>query len=806
MKLSLLWLKDYVDFDWSADELADKLTVAGIEVEGIEIRGTNFDHVVVAEILESNKHPNADKLSVCKVTTDGTTTRQIVCGAKNYAVGDRVPLALPGAVLPGGFAIKESKLRGELSQGMMCSAKELGLAEDAEGLLILPKDTPMGTPISEVFPTDTIFEIEVTPNRPDLLSHFGVARELLALGARNLRSPEINVVESAEPVGNHLKIENSVQIDCPLYIGRVAHGAKVGPSPEWMRRRLEAIGVRPINNIVDITNFVLHELGQPLHAFDAAKLKGGVVKIRHARPGEKIKALDGKDYELDENTLVIADQESPTAIAGVMGGELTGVDSSTTQIVLESALFAPAKIRRTSRHLGLGSDSSYRFERGVDSEGVDLASRRAAALLAQIAGATVLNGRIELRSETLVPARSIPLRLSRVRKLLGVDVAPEKVEGILRTLHLTVSEGTAPETWTVTVPSFRRDLLGEIDLIEEISRIHGLDDIPGRVSATVPDVSLADRATARLDKLRSLLNGAGLSEILTHKLVDEKIEALNHAAGGLAAVKLLNPLSVDQDTLRSSLIGNLLQTLQFNVSRQNHSLALFETGKVFLEFEDKLHERLHLSLGLCGMKSAKSWDHPEETFSFYDLKGVVELLGAEFGLSPLEFRKLHLSASQQRVFELAAEIHGPHKSRLGFLGIPSYETRKSHGLPDATFVAELDLSAFIAPANESRPQATPPPRFPASTRDTALVVDRGVTHAQIARAFQKNAPDLLEKIELFDIFMDDSGSKLPADKKSMAYSLTYRSLDKTLNDQEINQAHDTLRKKVAGEVGAGFRE
>ncbi|MDZ4742038.1 MAG: phenylalanine--tRNA ligase subunit beta [Verrucomicrobiota bacterium] len=804
MKISVQWLKDYVDFDWSADELADKLTVAGIEVEGIEVRGANFDHVVVAEILESNKHPNADKLSVCKVTTDGTTTKQIVCGAKNYRVGDRIPLAQPGAILPGGFAIKESKLRGELSQGMMCSAKELGLAADADGLLILPKDTPLGIPISEVFPTDTIFEVEITPNRPDLLSHFGLARELVALGARNLRPPEINFVESEEPVDGFLKIENSVQIDCPLYIGRVAQGAKVAPSPEWMRRRLEAIGVRSINNVVDITNFVLHELGQPLHAFDGQKLKGGKIIIRHARKGEKILALDGKEYALEDGMTVIADETDPTAIAGVMGGEKTGVDDSTSHIVLESAIFSPSKVRRTSRHLTLGSDSSYRFERGIDPEGVDFASRRATSLLAQIAGAKIFRGKIELRSTTLVPARQIELRASRVRKLLGCEIPSEKIQSILRTLHLCVAEGAAPETWAVTVPSFRRDLIKEIDLIEEISRILGLDDIPSILRATVPTISMADKAAGQVNKLRRSLNGVGLSEILTHKLIDEKLESVNHAACGLNSIKLLNPLSADQNTLRSSLIGNLLQTLALNRAHQNHSLALFEAGKVFLEFEDKLHERLHLSLGLCGIKHAKSWMAAEESYTFFDLKAVVEAIGTAFGLGTLEFRKLSLTNSQEKVFELVAETYA-HKKRLGFISILSYDIRKSFGLPEATFVGELDLTHLLIPS-EQRPQVTAPAKFPASTRDVALLVPQTITNQQIIHAFQKHAPNLLERIELFDIFTDNTGQKLPADKKSMAYSLTYRSLDKTLTDQEINQAHDQLRNKAAADVGATFRE
>lgn len=805
MKISLNWLKDYIDFTWSPDELSEKLTLAGIEVEGIETRGADFDHVVVAQILESTKHPNADKLSICKVTTDGTTTKQIVCGAKNYKVGDLVVLALPGAVLPGGFVIKESKLRGELSQGMMCSAKELGLAADADGLLILPPETPLGIPLREVFASDTIFELEITPNRPDLLSHFGVARELLALGAENLRAPEVNFVESTEPVDGFLKIENSVQIDCPLYIGRVAHGAKVAPSPGWIRERLESIGVRPINNVVDITNFVLHELGQPLHAFDADKIKGGKIGIRHAQQGEKILALDGKDYALDADMLVITDDENPTAIAGIMGGQSTGVDDSTTRIILESAIFSPAKVRRASRKLTLGSDSSYRFERGVDPESVDLASRRAISLLAQITGAQIARGKIELRSSVMIPARTIELRAARVRKVLGAEIADEKIASILRTLHLTIREGTVPGTFQVTVPSFRSDLVKEVDLIEEISRITGLDDIPSVLKTTAPTHSLPDEANAHLHKLRTRLQGLGLQEIMTHKLIDERVEKVNHAACGLDAIGLLNPLSSDQNTLRSSLVGNMLATLQLNVARKNDSLALYEAGKVFLEYEGKLHERLHLSLGLCGTRLEKAWDQPhQEAYHFFDLKGVIESISGAFELGPLESRKMHLSHEQQGIFDLVAEIYTHHK-RLGFIAIVSHQTRKTFDLPESTFIGELDLSQLLL-IEQPAQRVKPLPKFPAVTRDMALVVDQCVTHAQIVHAIDKNATNLLEKTELFDIFTDSTGQKLPADKKSMAYSLTYRSLDKTLTDQEINQAHDILRKKVAEIVGGSFRE
>ena len=521
MKISLHWLREYVDYDGTPDELAQLLTMAGVEVEGIETRGANIDKVVVAQVLSREQHPNADRLSVCRVE-DGTHAdppRQIVCGATNFKVGDKVPLALPGAVLPGDVTIQVGKLRGVESEGMLCSARELRLAEDSAGLLILPESAPVGAPIGDLFPTDTIFDLEITPNRPDLLSHVGLAREVAALTGKALRNP----VDSIEtPVGGdpaaHLPVlvAANARDACPYYSARLLDGIKVGPSPDWLRSRLEAVGARSINNVVDVTNFVMLELGQPLHAFDAAHIGDAGLGVRLANAGEELLALDGRTYKLQPHHLVIARMDGQAeGLAGIMGGEESGVTARTTSLVLESAFFAPAGIRRTARELGLSSDASYRFERGVNPAGVMAASRRAEDLLLEIGGGTsrgvaqthLLPGQMD----ELTP--EVSLRLERVRQVLGTEIDGARVEEILAGFGLEkIDEDASDETTTWRIPAHRTDLRREIDLVEEVARVYGLEEVPSRSQATFAPASSVDAEYDFLMELRRTLVGLGFAE------------------------------------------------------------------------------------------------------------------------------------------------------------------------------------------------------------------------------------------------------------------------------------------------------
>ncbi len=790
MKLSLKWLRESVDFDGTPAQLSDLLTFAGVEVEDIQTRGVDIAGIVVAQILESKQHPNADRLSVCQVDDgSGQGPRQIVCGAKNYRVGDKVPLALPGAVLPGDFKIKEGKLRGELSAGMMCSGKELGLGEDHSGLLILPADSRIGAPIRELFPAETVLEIEVTPNRPDLLSHVGVAREISALTGKPLKRLPLEPTDAEGDPGVTVEIEAGAREGCPFYTATRVDGVVVGPSPAWLREHLESVGLRPINNIVDIANFVMMELGQPLHAFDLAKLGGGGIRVRLAQAGESLHALDGKHYKLQPHQLVIGDAAGVgSALGGVMGGEESGVTAATTSIVLEAAWFQPSLIRRTSRETGLSSDSSYRYERGVDPAAVESGARRALALIREIAGGSL---RPMVRSGDLAALsapRGIPFRHARLESVLGVPVAPARVDQILTALGLAKQV----EGWSA--PSFRRDLEREIDLIEEITRVVGLDAVPGRAQGRIAPGSASDRAYDAQQDLRRRLAALGFHEARTLSLVSAK-----DAAAGADAPFLKNPMSEDQVALRPSLLPGLLACAARNARAGRADLRLFELGRVFSTATPAgTSEPMHLALVVTGAVTERSWREgaPRAT-DLYDLRAVLEAL-VPVG-APLE-----LERAEPADLALAVEISRAGR-KLGLAGMLRPAAAEALDLRGAVLVAMLDADVLLSFAAGER-RFTPLPRFPAVTRDLAIVVDQSIGHAAISGAMRASKEPLLTGVTPFDVFTDASGVKVPADKKSVAYSLTYRSEDRTLTTEEVNVAHARVKKALGEVVAVQFRE
>ena len=807
MKISLNWLREFVELPPTTGALCELLTMAGVEVEGVETRGAAFDKVVVAQVLESAQHPNADRLSVCKVDDGSGEPKQIVCGAKNYKVGDKVPLAQAGAVLPGDFKIKVGKLRGVESQGMMCSAKELQLANDAEGLLILPADTRIGTPIGDLFPPDTILDLEITPNRPDLLSYFGLAREVAALTGKKLATEHTEDTEKENNLGDLRDLGGSieVQIDagelCPFYSARKISKIKVGPSPDWLRAKLEASGLRAINNVVDITNLVLLETGQPLHAFDADKLRGGI-RARLARDGEEFLALDGKSYKLDASDLVIADAERATAIAGVMGGEETGVTESTRNVVLESAYFLPGAIRRTGRRLGLGSDSSYRFERGVDPETVIPASRRATELILKLAGGEAAPG---VATAGALPdfRRNVPLRIGRVGALLGVQLPPVKIDSILTSLGLE----QRGESWSV--PSFRQDLTREVDLIEEIARVVGIDNIPSRIAGTFAPVSDTDRAHDRNMALRRQLAAIGFYETRTLTLVGE-----NAAPASADVLRVKNPLTADQIVMRPSLIPGLIQTLTNNVRGGTKSVRLFEIGRVFraanvggasaprTEAETAalrplplFEEQSHLGLLVTGATATASWRETKPRDNdFFDIKGVIEALG----VGTVEFRPL-----QHATLALGAEVF-LGDTQIGCVGQLPPAVARELDVTAPVLVAEIHLSKLDAASVKRVYREIE--KFPAVTLDVAMIVPLAASHAQVSAVLKKANEPLLADVALFDVFTDASGQKIAADKKSLAYSLTYRAPERTLTLNEANAAHARLKERLKSEMGAAIRE
>jgi phenylalanyl-tRNA synthetase beta chain len=768
MKFSLRWLGQYIDLEVPVSEMLDKLTLSGTEVESVLVTGVESPHVVVAQILSSAPHPNADRLRVCQVN-DGTGTRQIVCGAKNYHDGDKVPLALPGAKLPGGLTIKESKLRGELSQGMLCSAKELALAEDAEGLLILPADAPVGRVFSDYMPGDTIFEVEITSNRSDLLSYRGMAREIAATDAGKLNAPPSTTVHFP-PTESAWSVQLRDPDLGPYYTGTHLAQVKVGPSPQWLQDAIVSTGHRPINNVVDITNHVLFETGQPLHAFDAAKLNGREIEVRRARTGEKLEALDDKTYELAANDLVIADGQGPVALAGVMGGKPTGVSETTVEIVLEAAWFLPGAVRRTSRRLGLMSDSSYRYERRVDAGGLLVARNRALALLQELTGAVIVS-QPAIAGAPPVAREPITMRAQKISRLLGIEIPAATVHSQLTSLGcVEISGDDSATVWQP--PTFRDDLAREVDLIEELARLHGLAGIPSRLVTGLQPESEADRAHQRVARLRHFLADRGWDECLTDALVERRF------AVEPDAIALANPLSEVHTHLRPALRAPLLEVAAKNLAKGVAQLRLFEVGPVYRKEGAETREPLHLGLLVAGVAESANWDRAERPADYFDLSGVADVLRERLGFA--------------------------ESDRLDIAKISDAEA-KAHGIKVPVFYAEFSLEAWLQRSPQPE-RYQPVTAFPPVRRDLAVVVPSALPQARVEELIHAAKAPHLETVQLFDLFRDKKGEKIGADQKSLAYALTYRAPDRTLVEREVNEAHELVRKKLVAELGCTFRD
>jgi phenylalanyl-tRNA synthetase beta chain len=806
MQVSLSWLSAHIDLSHlSIPQLSDLLTFAGIEVEGIEQKGVNTDLIVVGQVAESIQHPDAEKLSVCQVDVGQGTLRQIVCGAKNFKVGDKVPVALPGAELPGGFQIKEGKLRGIASLGMMCSGRELGLSDDHAGLLILdPNAANVGTPFRELVEPDVLLDLEITPNRPDLLSHLGLARELAALTGLPLKGEAHHAVTDLK---TRAATVDEIRLDapeaCPLYIARIIRGVKVAASPEWLQKRLHSIGLRPINNLVDITNYILMEMGQPLHAFDLAKLNGGIV-VRHAAEGETLVALDGQTCALQPDDLVIADKDKPLAIAGVMGGLDSGVTETTTDVLLEVAYFQPSGIRRTSRRLSLHTDSAYRFERGADPHQALGAADAATRLILAIAGGKTEDHAVVAGAAPALVSE-VELDETRARQLLGIpSFTADEGHGILEKLGLlkvTASTSDAPvgalakvrpsETSRWQIPSYRLDLQRPVDLIEELARVLGLDRVPSRFRAAFAATDTADRAYDHLMALRHAMANRGFHEAQTLRLISQAqlSDALGASAPkGLdsAAVPVKNPLSEDHTHLRPSIVPGLIATAALNLRQGAAQLRFFEAGRVFLALpKNNTREEERLAILLSGPVAPSSWHAREpQAADFYDLLGLIQnLVGPGVAIEPK-------AIDDTPGFLLTSELRQGNRN-LGWIAQLHPARARAIDARHPVYVAEL-LPSALRQLQSGPAKFEDLPRFPAISRDIALECPQDLSHAQILAALQKAKPALLTNIDLFDQFRDPSGQKLASDRKSLAYTLTYRAPDRTLETAEVDTAHQSL--------------
>lgn len=801
MKVTLNWLREFVTIELSLDRLTDRLAMAGLEVDGIHEQGAA--PITVAQIVQISPHPQSDHLTICQVTTGGEPL-PVVCGASNMQVGDKVALAPEGTTLPEGQQVERVEIRGQLSCGMLCSERELGLSDDHSGILIVVKDAPLGEALYAMLGLrDTILDIAITPNRGDCLGVLGLAREISALTGVSLHAERPRVRERGVAIASHACVSITDADLCPRYAARVLTGVTLAPSPAWMKWRLEAAGVRALNNIVDVTNYVMLERGQPLHAFDLPSLAGQEIIVRRARDMATMVTLDGKERMLAPEDLLICDRDRAVAIAGVMGGANSEVRPQTTAVLLESAYFLPETVRRTARRLGLRSEASYRFERGVDPLGTVLALDRAASLLHQLANGQVSRGVIDVFPHPLPPT-VIPLRARRVNNFLGITVEASEVEQRMRTLGAKVKRGR-DGTWQVTPPSYRADLSQEADLIEEVARLRGYETIPASLPRTEVREKIHDAEGEWSQRVRHCLAAQGLHEMLNLSFTSTQLNTLIPGlVPGAVAIPLVNPLSTEGKEMRLSVLGGLLRALQHNVRQGETGITAFELGKTFFLEKGQTHiqqrqERLVIAGVLHGTWPKGGLGQPGKAVDFADLKGIVEAVSQELRCGEqLRWERatdslfLHPGKAariiiEQRAVGVAGALHPDHCSALDIAETP--------------WVFELD---FVTLLHYARPVThyQSLPRFPIVVRDVAIVADKELPVQSVIDAVRALAHPLIVDMQLFDRYQ---GNQIPSDKQSLAYSISYRMVDRTLTTAEVSEAHAEVIEHLVQMLGVEMR-
>ncbi len=798
MKVSYNWLRELVEISLGPEELAERLTLSGAEVERVERIVPAFSGVVVGKIAAVEDDPEKPGWKWCRVNVGGRTVTAL-CGAPNAAAGLVTAAAPPGAVLPGG-KVEARKMGSRVSEAVLCSELELGLGEDESGVVELPGELSPGRPLEEALEiADAVLEIDVTPNRPDLLSVRGVARDVAALTGTGLIERPAEPLETGPPVGDEARVEIEDYGLCPRYCARLIRGVRVGPSPLEVRRRLRLGGIKPVNNVVDATNYLLLELGHPLHAFDHRALEGGGVIARPAREGESIVTIDGVERALSAGMLVIADREKPVAVAGVMGGLHSEIGELTDTVLLESAAFNPVSIRRTGRALGMSSEASRRFERGIDPTLPPAALDRTAALIVNLAGGEVAEGLIDRKQADSSP-RTVVLRPERAGKLLGYPVSPDLAADTLGRLGLEL-KNRDQENREFSIPPWRPDLTREVDLIEEIARLAGFDRIPARLPSAgllsprdPPERTVPESA-------REILIGLGLDEVITYSFMDPKsLDRLGLAPADpiRRAGRISNPVNKEQCLLRTTLIPGLLEVLSGNYNRRVMPVNIFEWGVVFsLNGSGALEERPLLSLLLSGPSTEPDWRRPDPVLDFFSLKGVVELLAERLGLDQPAFSPL-----EHPVFQpgQCGRIEAGGK-RLGTAGKVSGPLLEAYSISVPVFLAELEAGPFLAAAGEGA-RYRKLDQYPAVRRDMALVTEESLPYRAVAEAIERHRPELLEGYEIFDLYR---GSQVPEGKKSFAFRLNYRSRCDTLCEATVNQTHREFQEALTRELGCSFR-
>ncbi|MGQ9688871.1 MAG: phenylalanine--tRNA ligase subunit beta, partial [Desulfobaccales bacterium] len=794
MRLPLNWLREFVDVPLDPEQLADRLTLVGFEVEGLEHITPDFSGVVVGRAVRVNPHPNADRLTVVEVE-DGRRTYQVVCGAPDVTAGRVYPFAPPGALISEGRQLKAVKLRGVLSEGMLLAEDELGVSTDHTTLMVIPQDLPLGADLAEALHfADVVLEVAVTPNRPDCLSVLGLAREVAALCRRPLRLPEIDFPEAEEPIDRFAKVTILDPVACPRYAARLVTNLTVRPSPFWMRHRLKLAGLRAINNLVDVTNYVLLELGQPLHAFDFDRLGGGEIVVRLPRPGEEsFVTLDEQERRVDPETLFICDAARPVALAGIMGGRDSEVTPDTNRVLIESAYFNPPHIRRAAKRLGLSTESSYRFERGVDPDGVIRALERAAQLMAALGDGQVLKGRIDVYP-TPVPRPRLTLRISRTNQVLGTNYSKETIEGLLRDLHLPFFDLDG-DSLAVQVPSHRGDVEREIDLIEEVARLGGYDKIPVTLPQGVVAVPRPEPLTRLGRQAKEILLGQGFFEVVTYSFQSDRLRGLLGETADTSPLYLTNPLSEEHALMRTSLLPGLLDMVRRNALKQNLDLRIFELAKIFLPQPgaDLPREEEWLAGVMTGSRTEPSWHTPPAELDFFDLKGVVETL-----LEGLLVRDVGYSDQGLPAFFRSGASLLAGGELLGWLGeiLPTVAERLDLPGPLWAFLVNFEaLSRRV----EAFPLYRPLPRYPAVYRDVALVLAENVPAGRVVEALRRHGAPWLEEVRLFDVY---AGQPIPPGKRSLAFHLSYRDPERTLTDEAVDRHHEALIQALAKELGA----